>query len=57
MKKYKEYKSPKAEVVEFECVDVITVSATPRELHDKIGSESTHTYVYTGGKTWDEIYK
>ncbi len=56
MKKYKEYKAPKVEVVEFECADIITDS--PVSLKKKLDkTPQEHTYVYAGGKTWKDIYE
>ncbi len=56
MRDLKEYKAPLAQVTEFECADVITVSAD--SLKTSITDDSTHTYVRTTTNAkWGEIYK
>ena len=55
----KEYKAPVAEVTEFECADVITVSETynlwieSNEYDVYPGNE----YVNAGSKRWSDIYE
>ncbi len=49
MRNIKEYKAPSAQITEFECADVITVS----ELRKRpTTSSATKDYVYAGSKNW-----
>ncbi len=54
MRNIKEYKTPVAEITEFECADIITESAAPLDKAPK--GVSDRTYVNAGGKSWSDIY-
>ena len=52
MRKIKEYKTPTAQVIEFECADVITTSE--RALKTKLDESSPTVYVNAGGLRWSD---
>ena len=54
MRNIKAYKTPVAEITEFECADIITESAAPLDKAPK--GVSDRTYVNAGGKSWSDIY-
>lgn len=54
MRNIKEYKAPKAAITEFECADVITVSALDK-TNGHQDDPTRHTYVNAGGRKWGDI--
>lgn len=56
MRNIKEYKAPKAQITEFECADVITVSNMANSIGESGTPEFTENgYVHVGSKSWSDI--
>ena len=55
MRYIKEYKAPEAQIVTFECADVITNSLATSIGAGGLVHDKEKSYVNIGGKSWSDI--